>query len=56
VKKHKYSWCSASWDTLPETLTQLEMEEWEIFSVCPLGGSEFVKIVYRRGIYDEVMR
>jgi hypothetical protein len=46
---NKWTWCTAEWDTLPETLANLEAEGWEIFTVCPIGELEkFVKVIYRR--------
>ena len=48
---HKWSWCTAEWDTLPDTLTKLEIEGWEIFAVVEIGElGRFVKVVYRRRI------
>ena len=47
MTNYKYSWSTANWDTLPESLANLEREGWEIFTVCPLSGSQFCKIVYR---------
>ena len=45
---NEYSWTSAEWESLGKTLEQLEREGWEIIAICPLGGSQFCRIVHRR--------
>jgi hypothetical protein len=49
MTEHKYSWCTAEWDTLPETLQDLEKEGWYILTVVPIGTMDrFLKVIYRR--------
>jgi hypothetical protein len=57
MTKHEYSWCTAEWDTLPETLQNLEKEGWFIFAVVPIGTMDrFLKVIYRRpGIIDRIL-
>jgi hypothetical protein len=50
MKRYDYSWSSAAWDTLPETCRKLEDDGWEILTVCPLGGSDFCRVVTRKEI------
>lgn len=50
--RHEWDWSTAGYDTLPETLRDLEDQGWEIFAVCPIGGSEFCRIVYRRELRE----
>lgn len=50
--KHEWSWQSAEWSTLPDTLEDLEGRGWEIFSVVDIGdiSGRFCKVIYRKRI------
>jgi hypothetical protein len=48
---NKWSWCTAEWNSLPETLEKLEHEGWVIFAVCPIGETQrYVHVVYRKEV------
>jgi hypothetical protein len=54
VKLHKWTWITAEWDTLPETLESAEVQGWEIFTVSHLGDTgRYVKVIMRRPASDE---
>jgi len=45
----EWSWCTAEWDNLPETLSRLEADGCTVFTVCETGDlGRYVKVVYYR--------
>lgn len=51
---YKWEWVTSEWDTLPETLTRLETNGHQIFSIVPVGSMDkFLKVIYRKNVSPE---
>lgn len=46
----KYNWfcVTHTWDVLLPRLEDLDAEGFEVFAICPMGGSDYVQVVYRK--------
>ena len=48
ITEHKYTWFTSDWNSIPKTLQELEEDGWEIFTVAPVGGSDYCHVVCRK--------
>jgi hypothetical protein len=52
--RDKWSWCTAEWDTLPETLARLEADGEQIFAIIPTGDRDrYLKVVYYKALWPQ---